>query len=105
MHGQMGKMMKQVQKMQAKMLAMQEELAEKTVSATSGGGAVRAVANGRKELISIEIEPEVAGADDLEMLQDLILAAVNGALTRADEMIAQEMNKVTGGMNLPPGLF
>ncbi|NLC51793.1 MAG: YbaB/EbfC family nucleoid-associated protein [Firmicutes bacterium] len=101
----MNKMLKQAQKMQKKMIAMQKELEEKTVESTSGGGAVRAVANGRKELVTLEIAPEVVEGDDLEMLQDLIISAVNGALRRAEEMISEEMKKATGGFNLPPGFF
>lgn len=105
MNGRMGKMMKQAQKMQEKMMEVQKELEEKTVEATSGGGAVRVVANGRKELVKVEIDPEVIDDEDVEMLQDLILTAVNAALQNAEEMISTEMQKVTGGFDLPPGLF
>lgn len=104
-NGKMGKVMKQFQKMQEQMMKMQEELAEKTVEATSGGGAVRVVANGQKEIVEIEIDREVVDEDDVEMLQDLILSAVNEALRLAEEMAAQEIKKITGGVNLPPGLF
>jgi len=97
----MGKMMKQAQQLQAKMLKLQEELAEKTVETSAGGGMVKAVANGRQQLVSIQIEKEVVDPDDVEMLQDLILAAVNDALTKAQEMVAEEMNKLTGGLNIP----
>ena len=100
----MGKMMKQVQKMQKDMEKMQKELEERTVEATVGGGVVKVIANGKKELLEIEIEPEVVDPEDIEMLQDLILAAVNEALNNADEMVAAEMQKITGGMNIP-GLF
>jgi DNA-binding YbaB/EbfC family protein len=97
----MGKMMKQAQQLQAKMLKLQEELAEKTVETSAGGGMVRVVANGRQQLVSIQIEKEVVDPDDVEMLQDLVLAAANDALTKAQEMAAEEMNKLTGGLNLP----
>lgn len=97
----LGKMMKQAQQLQSKMLKLQEEMAEKTVETTSGGGMVKVVANGRQQLVSIAVEKEVVDPDDVEMLQDLILAAVNDALTKAQEMVTGEMNKLTGGMNLP----
>jgi DNA-binding YbaB/EbfC family protein len=97
----MGNMMKQAQKLQSKMLKLQEELAEKTVEATAGGGMVKAVANGRQQVLSIRIEEEVVDPHDVEMLQDLILAAVNEALTKSQEMVSEEMAKLTGGMNIP----
>jgi DNA-binding YbaB/EbfC family protein len=97
----MGKMMKQAQQLQAKMLKLQDELAEKMVETSAGGGMVRVVANGRQQLVSIQIEKEVVDPDDVEMLQDLILAAANDALTKAQEMAAEEMNKLTGGLNIP----
>jgi len=97
-------MMKQAQKLQAKMLEMQSELGNRTVSAQAGGGMVEAVVNGRQELLSLRIDREVVVPDDVEMLQDLILAAVNEALNRSREMMAQEMSKLTGGMQIP-GLF
>lgn len=93
--------MKQAQQIQAKMLKLQEELAEKTVETSSGGGMVKVVANGKQQLVSIQIEQEVVDPDDVEMLQDLILAAANDALTKAQEMVAGEMNKLTGGLNIP----
>lgn len=99
--GNMGNMMKQVQKMQAEMARMQEELKEKTVEATAGGGAIRVVVNGAKELKEIKIKPEVVDAEDVEMLEDLILACINEALRKSDEMAAKEMGKLTGGMNIP----
>lgn len=102
--GNMNKIMKQVQKMQKDMLKLQEELKEKTVEATAGGGVVKAVASGKKQLVSVEIQPEVVDPDDIEMLQDLILAAVNEALQKAEDMVTDEMGKITGGMNLP-GMF
>ncbi len=97
-------MMKQAQKLQAKMAEMQAEMGNRTVSAQAGGGMVEATVNGRQELLSLRIDPEVASPDDVEMLQDLILAAVNEALNRSREMMAQEMSKLTGGMQIP-GLF
>lgn len=97
-------MMKQAQKLQAKMMEMQAELGNRTVSAQAGGGMVEAVVNGRQELVSLRIDPEVVAPDDVEMLQDLILAAINEALNRSREMMAAEMSKLTGGMNIP-GLF
>jgi nucleoid-associated protein EbfC len=103
--GNMGKMMKQVQQMQKQMAKLQEELNEMTAEATSGGGVVRVVANGKKEVMEINIEKEALEDADVEMLQDLILSAVNEALRRAEEMAAEEMQKITGGLNLPPGMF
>ncbi len=100
----MSGLMKQAQTLQRKMQEMQAELGQRTVSAQSGGGMVEAVVNGRQELVSLRIEPEVATPDDVEMLQDLILAAINEALNRSREMVAQEMSKLTGGLQIP-GLF
>jgi DNA-binding YbaB/EbfC family protein len=97
----MGKMMKQAQQLQSKMLKIQEEMAEKTVETTSGGGMVKVVANGRQQVLSIQIEKEVVDPDDVEMLQDLILAAINDALIKSQEMASEEMSKLTGGMNIP----
>lgn len=97
----MGNMMKQAQKLQSKMLKLQEELAEKTIESSSGGGMIRVVANGRQQIVSIHIDKEVVDPDDVDMLQDMILAAVNDALTKSQEMVAAEMGKVTGGINLP----
>lgn len=97
-------MMRQAQRLQNKIAQIQEELATKTVEASVGGGMVKAVANGKPEIVSVSIEPEVADPDDLEMLQDLVVAAVNEALARAKEMVESEMAKVTGGLKIP-GLF
>ncbi len=97
----MGQMVKQAQKLQAKMMKMQEELSEKTVETSSGGGMIRVVANGKQQVVSIQIEKEVVDPEDVEMLQDLILAAVNDALTKSQEMVSKEMGKLTGGMNIP----
>ncbi|MBW2092201.1 MAG: YbaB/EbfC family nucleoid-associated protein [Deltaproteobacteria bacterium] len=97
----MGGLMKQAQKMQARILKIQEEMAEKTVEGTAGGGMVTVVANGQQEVISIKIEQEVVDPEDIEMLQDLVVAAVNDALKKAREMMAAEMQKITGGMSIP----
>jgi DNA-binding YbaB/EbfC family protein len=97
----MGNMMKEAQKLQARMLKMQEELAEKTVESAVGGGMIKVVANGRNQVVSIRIEKEVVNPEDVEMLQDLILAAVNDALTKSQEMVATQMGKLTGGLNQP----
>ncbi len=97
----MGKLMKQAQQLQDKMNKLQEEMADKTVEATAGGGMVKAVANGRQQIVSIGIEREVVDPEDVEMLQDLIVAAVNEALTKSQEMVSEEMSKLTGGMNIP----
>ena len=97
----MGNLMKQAQKLQSKMLKLQEELADRTVETSSGGGMVKVVANGRQQIVSIQIEKEVVDPDDVEMLQDLVLAAVNDALTKSQEMVTAEMSKLTGGMNIP----
>ena len=105
MNGKMNKMMKQVQKMQEEMAKVQEEVGQKTVEATSGGGAVKVAANGRKEVVELLIDPEVLKEEEAEMIQDLILSAVNEALHKVDTMVEEEMKKVTGGLNLPPGLF
>jgi len=97
----MGKMMKQVQKMQADMARVQEELAEKEVKANAGGGAVEVTANGKQEILDIKIDPDAIDPEDVEMLEDMILAAVNEAMRQAQEMASKEMEKITGGMNIP----
>jgi DNA-binding YbaB/EbfC family protein len=97
----MGNMMKQAQKLQSKMLRMQEELAQKTVETSAGGGMITVVANGAQQIVSIQIEQEVVDPEDVEMLQDLVLAAVNDALAKAQEMVSGEMGKLTGGMKIP----
>jgi len=102
--GNMNNMMKQVQKMQANMEKTQKEIEEREFEASAGGGAVVVKVNGKKELIDIVLKEEVVDPDDIEMLQDLILAAVNEALRVAEETAAKEMSKLTGGMNIP-GLF
>ncbi len=93
--------MKQAQKLQKKMLKTQQELATKTVEASAGGGMVRVIANGGQKIESIVLEKEVVDPEDIEMLQDLVLAAVNDALNKAQEMVSSEMNKLTGGLNIP----
>ncbi|GAB6142875.1 YbaB/EbfC family nucleoid-associated protein [Desulfocicer niacini] len=97
----MGGMMKQAQKLQKKMLKMQEELALKTVEVSAGGGMVKVVATGGQKISSISLEKEVVDPEDVEMLEDLILAAVNDALNKSQEMVSAEMGKLTGGMNIP----
>lgn len=104
MGGNMAKMMKQVQKMQADMARLQEELGQRTVESTAGGGVVKVVVNGKQEILAVEIKQEVVDPEDVEMLQDLVLTAVNDALNQSRDMVAGEMNKITGGINLP-GLF
>ncbi|NMA84383.1 MAG: YbaB/EbfC family nucleoid-associated protein [Epulopiscium sp.] len=105
MPGNMNNLVKQAQKMQKQMEQMQEELEQQTIEATVGGGAVTATVSGKKELVKIKIDPEVVDEDDVEMLEDLVVAAVNEALRKADEMVNSEMSKLTGGLNLPGGLF
>ncbi|MBM4288121.1 MAG: YbaB/EbfC family nucleoid-associated protein [Deltaproteobacteria bacterium] len=100
----LGNMMKQAQKLQSKMLEMQEELGNRVVTVQVGGGMVEVKANGRQEITSLRIDPEVVNPDDTEMLQDLIMAAINDALNRSREMVSEEMAKLTGGMKIP-GLF
>jgi nucleoid-associated protein EbfC len=94
-------MMKQAQKLQKKMMQTQQELEIQTVEASSGGGMIKVVANGANRLESIVIEKEVVDSEDVEMLQDLVLAAVNDALTKSKEMVSSEMSKLTGGLKLP----
>lgn len=97
----LGDIMREAQKLQAEMQKMQEEAKKKTVEATAGGGMVTVIANGSGEVISIKIEKDVVNPDDIEMLQDLILAAVNEAIRRAQEMVNTEMSKLTGGLQIP----
>lgn len=97
-------MMKQVQKMQKEMLKAQEELKEKTVEATAGGGMVTVVASGDKRILDVKIAEEVVDPEDIDMLQDLVLAAMNEALKKVDELVEQDLGKFTKGMNVP-GLF
>ncbi|MCF6247224.1 MAG: YbaB/EbfC family nucleoid-associated protein [Desulfobacula sp.] len=97
----MNTMMKQAQKLQKKMLKTQQEMAKKTIEATAGGGMVKVVANGAQKIESIVLEKEVVDPEDIEMLQDLILAACNDALNRSQEMVSAEMGRLTGGLNIP----
>ena len=100
----MGNIMKQAQKMQKQMAEMQEDLATKTLDVSSGGGAVKVTITGDKQFTALEINPEVVDPDDVEMLQDLVMSAVNEALRQMDEAVNSQMSKITGGMNMP-GLF
>lgn len=109
--GQQFKMLKQLQQMQARMSKIQEELGEKTVTGTAGGGMVTVVANGHQKVLSVTVKPEVVDPGDVEMLQDLVLAAVNDALDKARDLAARELGALTGGLGglgglgLPPGLL
>lgn len=103
--GNMGAMMKKVQKLQADMAKMQEEVKKKTVEVSSGGGVVKVVINGDKEIQSLKIDPSAVDPEDVEMLEDLIAAAVNESIRKVDEMMSKEMGKLTGGLGLPPGMF
>ncbi|MDI6744867.1 MAG: YbaB/EbfC family nucleoid-associated protein [Thermodesulfovibrionales bacterium] len=97
----LGDIMREAQKLQTEMQRMQEESKKKTVEATAGGGMVTVIANGAGQIVSIKIEKDVVNPDDVEMLQDLILAAANEALRRAQEMVNEGMSKLTGGMQIP----
>ncbi len=97
-------MMKQARQMQDKMAKLQEEMASKTVEAAAGGGMVTATANGAGDIVSIKIEPQVVDPEDVEMLEDLVRAACNEAVRKGKDLMADEMKKLTGGMNIP-GLF
>ena len=99
-----GKLLKQAQQMQAKMAKVQAELAEKSVEASAGGGMVKVVMNGRHEVVSVKIDSEVVDPQDVEMLEDLVAAAVTEAANRVEEMVKDEMSSITGGMPLP-GMF
>lgn len=102
--GNMANLVKQAQAMQAQMAKLQEEAATKTVTGTAGGGMVSVTANGGMEIVSVMINPEAVKSGDVDMLQDLVLAASNDALKKARQMMADQMKSVTGGMNIP-GLF
>lgn len=102
--GNMNNLIKQAQKLQKDMEDMQKQLETKEFEAVVGGGAVTAVANGRKQITKVKIKPEVIDPDDVEMLEDLVLSAVNEALRKADDETANSMKKITGGMNMP-GMF
>jgi len=103
MNGMQG-MLKKVQKMQSEMTKLQEELKEREVEGTAGGEAVKAVVNGNKNLVSLTLSPDAVDPEDVEMLQDLIVTAVNDAMKKVDEMTEKELGKVTGGLKLP-GMF
>jgi len=103
--GQQFKMLKQLQQMQARMSKIQEELGEKTVTGTAGGGMVTVVANGHQKVLSVTVKPEVIDPNDVDMMQDLVLAAVNDALDKARDLAAKELGALTGGLGLPPGLM
>ena len=96
-----GSIMKQAQKILAQIAKVQEELAQKTIEASAGGGMITVGVSGKQEVVSIKIEPEVVDAKDMEMLQDLVVAAVNEALRKSQEMVSEEMRKITGGLNIP----
>lgn len=100
----LGNIMKQAQQMQARIARVQQELETKEVEATAGGGMVTARANGKQQLLDLKIEKAVVDPEDIEMLQDLVLAAVNEAIKKSQDMIQEEMSKVTGGMSIP-GMF
>jgi DNA-binding YbaB/EbfC family protein len=100
----LGGMLKQAQRIQAQLAKMQEEMAQKTVEASSGGGMVSVVVNGKQEVVSIKIEREVVNPEDIDMLQDLVLAAVNEGIRKSQGMVGEEMRKLTGGLSIP-GLF
>ncbi|PLX91189.1 MAG: YbaB/EbfC family nucleoid-associated protein [Desulfuromonas sp.] len=100
----LGNMMKQAQQMQQKMARIQEEVAKQEIEASAGGGMVTAVVNGKQEVLAIKIDPSVVDPQDVDMLQDLILVATNEAIRQSQELMQQEMSKLTGGMNIP-GLF
>ncbi|MFH1672340.1 MAG: YbaB/EbfC family nucleoid-associated protein [Pseudomonadota bacterium] len=99
--GNMGQMMKQAQQLQSKIFKIQEEMGEKTMEGSAGGGMVTVTANGKQEIVSVKIDPEVVTPDDVEMLEDLVTAAVNDALKRAQQMVSEAIGKITGGMNIP----
>lgn len=99
--GNMGQMMKQAQQLQSKIFKIQEEMGEKTAEGSAGGGMVTVTANGKQEIVSVKIDPEVVTPDDVEMLEDLVTAAANDALKRAQQMVSEAIGKITGGMNIP----
>lgn len=99
--GNMNNMIKQAKQVQEKIVKMQEELKEREVEASSGGGAVTATVNGKQELLKIKIKPEVVDPEDIEMLEDLVMTAVNEAIRQSQDMVSSEMAKITGGFNIP----
>jgi len=103
--GNMAGMMKKMQKLQGEMAKMQEELKKRTMEVSAGGGAIKVVINGDKQIQSLKIDPAAVDPEDIEMLEDLVVAAINEAIKKVDDMMAQEMGKLTGGLNLPSGMF
>lgn len=101
----LGAILKQAQQLQTKLSEIQEQLQKRTIEASSGGGMVVATINGRQELVGLKIEKEVINPNDVEMLQDLVVAAINAAMKKAQAMMQEEMGKLAGGMGVPPGLF
>ena len=97
----LGNILKQAQEMHAKISQLQEEMANKTVEASAGGGMVNIVMNGKQQVLSIRIDPEVVNREDIDMLQDLMAAAVNEAIRKSQEMMSEEMKKITGGLSIP----
>jgi DNA-binding YbaB/EbfC family protein len=97
----LGNIMKQAQQMQQKMARMQEELAQRQVEASAGGGMVTAIVNGKQQVVSLTIEKSVVDPEDVEMLQDLVVAAINEAVKKSQDMMQEEMGKITGGLNIP----
>ena len=103
--GNMAGMMKKMQKLQGEMAKMQEQLKTRTMEVSAGGGAIKVVINGDKQILSLKIDPAAVDPEDIEMLEDLVAAAVNEAIKKVDDMTAQEMGKLTGGLNLPAGML
>ncbi len=99
--GSMNKMIKQAKQVQEQIIKMQEELKEREIETSAGGGAITVKVNGKQELIAIKISPEVVDPDDIEMLEDLVIAAVNEGIRQSQEMVSTEMAKITGGFNIP----
>jgi DNA-binding YbaB/EbfC family protein len=101
MGGNMSKMLKEAKKVQEQIVKMQAELEQREIEASAGGGAVTVVVNGKQELISVKISPEAVDPDDVEMLEDLVVAAVNEGIRKSQEMVSAEMARITGGLNIP----
>jgi nucleoid-associated protein EbfC len=97
----LGNILKQAQEMHGKISQLQEEMANKTVEASAGGGMVNIVMNGKQQVLSIRVDPEVVNREDIDMLQDLMAAAVNEAIRKSQEMMTEEMKKITGGLSIP----
>ncbi len=97
----MNRFMRQAQELQARLAKVQEELAQATIEATSGGGAVKVTVNGQQEVQSVKISPEAINPDDVELLEDLVLAAINEAMTKSKELAAERLGKITGGLKIP----